>query len=242
MNKNFEAFRKEMNALLDRFQETIGLNNSELVADAVEPAIKEKSGQIEGFVTEAQEATTGGLVETSQSEKSRIMKKIKAVGTHLLNAVQQRSTGIPAKDELNINNTSEEAPVEPVPVEAPVEPVPLDAAPVEAVPAETPRVEEVDEPVIQSSPDVVSTGETAPIQETQEGQPLPGADEDVPEQEIKESQNLPAAGLNNNPASDALNNMFDEATNVKQQEVPEQVGKTLVMNAVTNGNSNIPHV
>lgn len=180
-------------------------------------------------VTEAQEATTeglvdatGGLVETPQSEKSRIMKKVKEVKAHLENAGKQRSTGIPAKDELNINNTSEEVSVEPVPVEA--------------VPTETPQVEEVDEPVIQSLPDVVSTGETAPMQETQEAkpevQPLPGVDvtneQNVNNQSVENTVNNDVSSLSDVDVATTAVDMANQSLASTIENVSGEKGKDFV--------------
>ena len=160
-------------------------------------------------VTEAQEATTeglvdatGGLVETPQSEKSRIMKKVKEVKAHLENAGKQRSTGIPAKDELNINNTSEE----------------------------------VDEPVIQSLPDVVSTGETAPMQETQEAkpevQPLPGVDvtneQNVNNQSVENTVNNDVSSLSDVDVATTAVDMANQSLASTIENVSGEKGKDFV--------------
>lgn len=180
-------------------------------------------------VTEAQEATTGGLVDEHP-------KKVKA---HL--AGKQRNIEIPSevakkiinnkpKGKLNIN--TEESNITVVP---PVESV----SSVEVVPPEPPQVEE---PVIQSLPDdVVSTGDIAPIQETQkakpEVQPLPGVDvsneQNVNNQSVENTVNNDASSLSDvdvpTTAADMVNQSLDESKVASVESKGEE--KTFVKSA-----------
>ena len=233
--------------------------SEEWVKEAAVSGLIGKSGQIEGFVsdqpvaetpvaevpvvTEAQEATTGGLVKTPQSEKSSIMEKVKAVKTHLVNAGQQISTEIPSevakklinnipKDKLNINKTSEESKEESnITVVPPVEPVSLDIAPVDG----TSQVEEVVEPEIKPLPGV---DEDAPEKEIQEGQPLPGVEEtneqNVNNQSVENTVNNDVSSLSDAggtlTAADLVNEGNQNEVSQKETEIGNS-GKAYVKSA-----------
>lgn len=235
--KNIESWFK---FLADLFREPE-------IIDALAAIEKRKPGTLAKFkgdklIDEGEPLQENVVSDTSVAEtpvaEVPVAEHPRNVIAHLVNGGGQRNIGIPSevtekliKDKLNINITSEESKEE---------------SNITVVPPEPPQVEE---PVIQSLPDdVVSTGDTAPIQETQEAkpevQPLPGVDvsneQNVNNQSVENTVNNDASSLSDvdvpTTAADMANKSISESEN--QAESLVNTGKTLVKNAVTDNNDN----